>query len=199
MKTTVGAALLMAAGLVAGGCGQTDMTTARPAPAEVVDEAALPDTHLPTPFTADEIRLEWIEGFELVMRRSSPDGDYLERWRVVSADDEGVEIEFAAIDGLGETVGEPRRQRSGWEELRNHAVFAADRASRTWVVETTPLGELEGWLYSVREPEGDTVAHYFFAESLPGAPVRLRVVSGDEAVLELVQIERFRPSEPGRG
>lgn len=49
-----------------------------------------------------------------------------------------------------------------------------------------------------RDPTSVPPAHYFFAESLPGAPVHLRVVSGDQTVMELVQLERFRPPDPVR-
>lgn len=199
MTTKIAPALALAGVLAVGGCGQQGSQTDGPEPVDTAAATAASDTYLPTPFTADQIRDEWIQGFELVMRRSSPEGEYLERWRVVAADEDGVEIEFTPVDALGEVIGEPRLQRSGWEELRDHARFPTDRATRTWVVETTPLGELEGWLYSVDEPDDSAVAHFFFAQGLPGAPVYLRVVSGDATILELAQLERFRPPAPGRG
>ncbi len=199
MTTRIGMGLLLIGALAVGGCGQADPTSDRSDQPEVTGESAVSESYLPTPFTAEEIRAEWIGGFELVMRRDSPAGESLERWRVVDADDLGVEIEFSPIGAHGEPLGEPRVQRTTWEELRDHARFPVDRASRTWIVQTTPLGDLEGWLYSVNEPEGDTVAVYFFAQSLPGAPVHLRVVSGDETVLELAQLERFRPPAPEQG
>lgn len=192
-------ALLLTSALAAGGCTPSEPTTARSEDADRSVTATVVGSHLPTPFTADEIRAEWIEGLELVMRRSTPDGESLERWRVISADEDGVDIEFSPIDALGRPVGEPRLQRSGWEDLRDHARFPADRASRTRVVETTPLGELEGWLYTVKEPEEGVVSNYFFAESLPGAPVHFTVVNNDQTILELVQMERGRPPAPDQG
>ncbi len=48
------------------------------------------------PFSAEEIRDEWVPGFRLLMRRSYPERTLIERWTVVSADDEGVEIGFTS-------------------------------------------------------------------------------------------------------
>ena len=50
------------------------------------------------PFTADEIRDEWVEGFRLLIRRTTPAAVKIERWTVISADDEGAEIEYATLD-----------------------------------------------------------------------------------------------------
>ena len=47
-------------------------------------------------FTADEIRDEWVAGFRLLIRRTTPEGAGVERWTVFSADDEGAEIEQMA-------------------------------------------------------------------------------------------------------
>ena len=59
------------------------------------------------PFSDDEIRDEWVPGFRLLMRRSYPERTRIERWTVVSADHEGVEIEYATIADDGSVEGEP--------------------------------------------------------------------------------------------
>ena len=64
---------------------------------------------------------------------------------------------------------------------------------RLWVSRSTALGEYEGWLYTVAKPEAATVQEFFFVPSLPGAPVIMRVLEGEETVLELVQTARLRP------
>jgi hypothetical protein len=148
---------------------------------------------LPTPFTAEQIRAEWVEGFRLTMRRWAPSGEALERWRVVAADAEGVEIEFAVVDADGVVAGEPAIRRSSWTELRDHASFPAAAATRSRVSRSTALGELEGWRYAVTGPEAGTTSEFFFAESLPGAPVQMIAWQDGQKVFELEQLERVRP------
>lgn len=148
---------------------------------------------LPTPFTAEEIRDEWIEGLQLEIARRSPSDERLERWTVVSADEDGAVIEYATIDEFGTVSGEPTRERSTWLELHDHASFPADRASRERVVRPTPLGELDGWLYTVRDVESNIVTEFFFAAELPGAPVEMTVLQDGKVVQELEQRARHRP------
>jgi hypothetical protein len=148
---------------------------------------------LPTPFTAGQIRSEWVTGFRLTMRRWTPTGETLERWRVVAADAEGVEIENATIDADGNVVGEAVIRRSAWTELRDHASFSATSATRSRATRATPLGELEGWLYAVAGPEAGMTSEYFFADSLPGAPVQMTVWQSGQKVLELEQLDREQP------
>jgi hypothetical protein len=151
-------------------------------------------TLLPTPFTADENRDEWIEGFQLVIQRRSPSEERLERWTVVRADEDGAVIEYAEIDAYGNVSGEPTIQRSSWQELRDHASFPADHARRERVVRQTPLGEFEGWLYIVGDNESGTTTQFFFVSELPGAPVAMELVDDGTILVALEQLERYRPA-----
>lgn len=160
--------------------------------AEEPAEAAI----LERPFTAEQIRDEWMPGFRLVMRRSTPGETRLERWTVLTADAEGVEIEFAAIAEDGAVSGEPVVQRSTWLELRDHASFPAAGASREWTRRDTALGALEGWLYRIPEEGPEAVSEFFFVPALPGAPVQMKSFQGEQVVLELEQVERSRPPQP---
>ncbi len=164
-----------------------DATPVVPPPASLSDEM------LPTPFTAEQIRAEWVEGFRLTMRRWEPAGEKLERWRVVAADAEGVEIENATVDADGAVVGEPVTRRSSWTELRDHASFPAAVATRSRATRSTSLGELEGWLYAVAGPEAGMTSELFFADSLPGAPVQMTAWQDGRKVFELEQLDRERP------
>jgi hypothetical protein len=180
----------LATALVASGCGGPDGPAVE-APGEPVDSPAI----LERPFTAEQIRDEWTQGFQLRIRRWSPGGEVNERWTVVYADDEKVDIQSFTIDESGAEVGEPRVETSTWTELRDHATFRADRATRERATRETALGSLEGWLYAVEDPEAETVSEFFFADSLPGAPVHLRVLANGELAMEFEQLERVRPSE----
>jgi hypothetical protein len=173
------------------GCGNGNGRDEQPR--AVVDLDPHDSSILTRPFSADEIRDEWVPGFRLLMRRTSPEGTRIERWTVLSADDEGVEIEYATIADDGSVEGEPSIARSGWAELRDHASFPASHSTREWVSRETALGNFEGWLYRVADPEAAVVNEFFFAPELPGAPVQMRILEGDTTVFELEQTARLRP------
>lgn len=190
----------LVAGLGFFSCGpQPDPEAAAPAVAEAPDAPPL-DAEDPTilkrPFTADEIRGEWTVGLQLVMLQTTPDGEQKQRWTVVRADDEGCEIEFAMLDDHGKVAGEPTVERTGWVELRDHATFKADVSTREDVTRETPLGTLDGWLYTVRDDEAGTVTEYFFAKSLPGAPVHMRIQKDGATILEMTQVDRKHMMTP---
>ena len=74
--------------LLALGCGGNG------SPGEQTEIVVDLDPHDPSilmrPFSAGEIRDEWVPGFRLLMRRTFPEETRIERWTVVSADRDGV-------------------------------------------------------------------------------------------------------------
>ncbi len=182
-------------------CG-TDVTTTPPDPAATRAEedpasALDPDNpaRLRTPFSAEEIRDEWVEGLQLTLEMVGPDGPVVQRWTVVGADEEAVEIAFEVLDASGAPQDEPTVRRSTWVELRDHASFPADRAERRWVTRDTAFGSLAGWLYTMQDDEG-MATEYFFASSLPGAPVEMRTLRDGETVIEMRQVSRIVRASP---
>ena len=165
--------------------------TAETSPPQALD----PDdpTLLARPFTAEEIRDGWPVGLEIRIENITPDGGSLERWRVLEADDESVLIEYATLDPTGEVLDEPRAVRSTWVELRDHASFPAASTTRESVVRETALGELEGWLYTLRDDDAGTVTRMFFVKGMAGAPVDTLVTREDELILAMRQIGRTSP------
>ena len=147
------------------------------------------------PFTADEIRDEWIEGFRLLIRRTTPEGTSVERWTVLSADDEGAEIEYVTLD-QDNNVSESAVRTATWVELRDHASFPAATATREWITRSTGLGTYDGWLYRVSGDDGASVEEFFFVPSLAGAPIQMKIVNGDQTIFELEQLARLRPDAP---
>jgi len=175
------------------GCESTTDTHTEPANDEETDATKAQPETLPLPFTAEQIRDEWIPGLQLKMLRRLSEAQELERWTVLTADAAGVEIEYVSLDTLGNVVGEPRVERTTWTALRDHASFPADQALREEITRTTDLGELEGWLYTMNDPEAGTVTEFFFAKDLPGVPVEFHMRAEDLVVMELRQVERSRP------
>jgi len=145
---------------------------------------------LERPFTAEQIRNEWVDGLQITIRKWTPEAEAFELWTVVQNDADGVEIESVNLDAGGVGVGETENHRSGWVELRDHASFPSDRATRERVVRETALGELDGWLYRVADTDASRSSEFFFAESLPGAPVFVHVLQDGEIVEIFEQVER---------
>ncbi len=181
------------------GCDAASTPDAAPPPPETAGAAepqAQPEPEmLPAPFTADEIRDEWTPGLTLVMRNKSPEGETWERWTVVSSDQEGTEIEFVLVDAEGKVAGEAKIERSAWTELRDHASYPTGVASREQVSRETPLGQLDGWLYTVRDQATGSDTELFFAQSLPGAPIEMTMSKDGTVVMELTQVERHKSAD----
>jgi hypothetical protein len=148
---------------------------------------------LPTPFTAEQIRDEWVVGFNLTMLRKKHGRDVYQRWSVVDADADSLKIEYVTVDADGEPIAVPVVQGATWVGLRDHAAFPAATATREEVTRETPLGTLDGWVYTVREKPPGTVTEYFFAKQYPGAPVHTLTTREGEFVMEMSQIERNYP------
>jgi hypothetical protein len=185
------AVLALVLWLGAFGCGNTDPPS--PGGTTVAQVESPTPKILPHPFTAEEIRQEWVPGLVIFMRRTSPDGVFSERWTVLDADEEGVNIEYVDTDGSFDPTGEPSTNRSTWIELRGHASFPEAHSTREWVSRSTALGELDGWLYQVADPAAVTVEEFFFAQSVPGAPVQMKISEGGTTIFQLEQVMRMRP------
>lgn len=162
--------------------------------------AAATADYLPTPYTAEQIREEWIPGFTLEMERATPEQETRERWTVIEADETEVTIAFEQLDEQRQPRGDPRVETASWVELRDHARFpAASGARREKVTRTTALGSFEGWLYTVPDGEHATVSEFFFGSETPGAPLLLVIhATGDDGApsMRLEQVARTRPGTP---
>lgn len=87
--------------------------------------------------------------------------------RVTEWSEGEVAMESVALVSEGEPVGEARTFRGSWTELRDHARFPAERCRREEDTRTAPIGEYEGWLYTVDNPEQGAVTRFFFPHDLP--------------------------------
>jgi hypothetical protein len=181
--------VVLTAGLLVGCGGEREAEPVVDGDPTVVSEAK---GNLPQPFTAEQIRDEWRPGLTIDLFRITPEEEVAERWTVLFADEEGAEIEYAIVDNTDLISGEPRVEKKSWTELRDHATFPAANAQREEVVRETMLGNREGWLYTVRDEDAGTVTELFFAKELPGAPVHMRTMQGDQVILELYQVARRR-------
>lgn len=133
--------------------------------------------HLPTPFSAADIRAGCPAGRTIRLRTESPGADAeFHRIRFVEVDDEGAVQEYQSTDADGRPVGEPQTRRSTWEELQRHA---SQRASATVVDEVDlelPFGVEACWRYTVTDGAARRV--FWFSRRRAGMPVQVEEWDG---------------------
>lgn len=152
--------------------------------------AAHDGEHWPTPYTAEQIRDAWYEGFWLETEIVTAEGSSFERTVVTAHSPGQVTLRVTVFDGAHQPLGEPVDVVATWEELRLHAEFPRARADRTRHRAETPLGPVEGYLYRVDGERDGEVREYFFSRDHPGPPVQYRTIRDGEVLFAAGQVAR---------
>ena len=143
--------------------------------------------HLPTPFSATEIRAGCPLGRTIQLKSEARRGELTFRQiRFVEADADGAVQEFQSIDAGGLPIGEPTRHRSSWLELQQHASQSASTTVIDEVDLALPFGTEACWRYTVGG-RNESVT-FWFAKNRPGMPVQVEERVGDELVSRSVVI-----------
>ena len=136
------------------------------------DVHRLQPDHLPTPFSAAQIRDGCPAGRTIRIREETPDAPpAFRRIRFVEVDADGAVQEFLATDADGRPIGEPTRRHSTWLDLQRHASQDAAATTVDEVGLTLPFGDFACWRYIVQRPEAEL--RFWFAKQLPGMPARV--------------------------
>jgi hypothetical protein len=102
-----------------------------------------------------------------------------------------VTIRRTVATESGEILNGPTDLTSTWTELRSHALWPAKDMSITEDTVEVPAGRFDALLYDVRElsEEGPMRTKAWFAKSLPGAPVLMKVdvEGGPSSTMTLVE------------
>ena len=128
--------------------------------------------HLPTPFSAADIRAGCPLGRTILLQSEAPGGaPTFRQIRFVDVDDERAVQEFQSTDAGGLTLGEPTRHRSSWIELQRHASQPAAATVIDEVDLALPFGTEACWRYTVNL--GDECVAFWFAKDRAGMPVQV--------------------------
>jgi hypothetical protein len=149
-----------------------------------------PDHH-PTPFSADEIRIGCPPGrtVRALILEAGKD-PYVQVTRFVAADADGAEQEFSTETPDGVPLAEPRRRRSTWRDLQNHASMPVATTTITEVEIDIPAGHFACLRYTRREDDG-SIATFWFARSAPGMPLKFEERLGDDLVYSSTALENI--------
>jgi hypothetical protein len=128
--------------------------------------------HLPTPFSAAQIREGCPAGRSIRIREEIPgQASTFRRIRFWTVDEETAVQEFQATDQDGRPMGEATLRDSTWLDLQRHASQPAEATTLEEVTLALPFGDVDCWLYTVRAPAGEML--FWFAKDLPGMPVQV--------------------------
>jgi hypothetical protein len=128
--------------------------------------------HLPTPFSAAEIRDGCPAGRTILIREESAGKEPTFR-RIVfmEVDGETSVQELQSTDADGTPLGEASLGRATWLDLQRHASQPADATEVGEVALDLPFGTFDCWLYTVLRPDGEL--RFWFAKELAGMPVQI--------------------------
>ncbi len=163
------------------------------AAAALADAPPAPPATLPTPFSAEQIRDAWQPGMRVEMKTVEAGAESSVRMTVVAATPESVTIRSEALDAKGAPSAPPQESTAKWGELRDHALFPADKASRERAECRSALGAMPGWRYVVAQPEGASLT-MCFADAAPGPPVEFELKRGGELLSRTEHTRYERPS-----
>jgi hypothetical protein len=150
-----------------------------------------PDHH-PTPFSAAQIRDDFVVGRELrsLMVRAGEQPYVLAR-RNLSADDETGVYEVWTETPDGKRTSEPELGSSTFVELQHHASTPVAETTVEPVEVDVPLGRFDGLRYT--RVQDDRVNTFWFALARPGAPLRIESRVGDDVVFTSTAISERNP------
>ena len=143
--------------------------------------------HLPTPFSAADIRAGCPLGRTIRLRTETPGGEpTFRRIRFVEVDADGALQEFQSTDAAGLPLGEPTRARSTWLDLQQHASQAASSTAIDEVELALPFTTEACWRYTASA--GDERVTFWFAKGRPGMPLQVERRAGGELLSRSVVI-----------
>ena len=155
--------------------------------------------HLPTPFSAAQIRDACPAGRTILLRdESAGEEPTFRRIVFTEGDAETTFQELQSTDADGTPLGETSLGRATWLDLQRHASQPADATTVEEVRLGLPFGEFDCWLYTVGAPDAEL--RFWFAKELPGMPVQIEQwVDGSLAARSLMIANETPPAEGGTG
>jgi hypothetical protein len=154
------------------------------------DPHLLHPDHLPTQFTADEIRAGCQPGRTLRSLAVEPNvAPKVRVTRFVSADADGAEQDSWEETPDGTRLTEPQRRRSTWLDFQEHASFPAATTERVQEEIEIPAGRFDCLCYTTHDSE--VVRTFWFARSVPGMPLQFEERIKGELVYSSTAIENI--------
>lgn len=153
------------------------------------DENRMAQGFAPTPFSAEQIRKSLPKNSWIKLRNETPGSPTTEiTFRFTRGTKSNAGIETSVTAEKGGMQGGPQASKPSWKELQSHASFPETAARIECGRIRTFKGDLDCWLYEIRE--GGTVTKYWFAKELPGPPVLLEETKDGRLVRRMTMTGR---------
>ena len=146
--------------------------------------------HLPTPFSAEEIRANCGPGTFREFHISTGGITLTQKLTFVKGDEWGTAFHFS-LSGPG--GGDPQvsnKPYSLWTTFQSHASYPASETTLRQGVITVPAGRFPCWIYKQTDSKG-TTSETYFAKSLPGPPVYSISEAADGTELTRMELISF--------
>jgi hypothetical protein len=154
------------------------------------DPHQLHPDHLPTPFSAAEIRAGCPPGRTVrSLVHEKGEAPYVRITRFVSGDADAAEQESWTETPDGVRLTEPERRRSTWLDFQGHASMPAATTEIAEEEIDIPAGRYACLRYTRRD--GDEVATFWFAKVAPGMPLMFEERAAGELVYASTAIENI--------
>jgi hypothetical protein len=152
------------------------------------DSNRLQPDHLPTPFSAADIRAGCPLGRTIRLQTEAADGELsFRRIRFIEVDADRAVQEFQSLGADGQPIGDPTLRSASWLDLQHHATRPAATTVLDEVDLPTPLGTEACWRYAAGS--ADDGVTFWFAKGRPGMPVQVEERAAGELVSRSIVIE----------
>jgi len=164
----------------------------------------LQSDHLPTPYSAEEIRERCRPGYTVIHKVTFVGREPILRMTVFLHSEEDM-AKFGGrelrMDGTAIRYMQP--SESTWEELQSHASWPESRAEVVSETIEVPAGTFDCWKYTVTSPKNETTPDgeelpvrqlvAWFAKDLPGHPVKMLQQLDGQTVMAMELMETEMP------
>jgi hypothetical protein len=155
-------------------------------------ETDRPEEMATPPYTAAQIKEATKVGRKYTFKIEVPDEPaqfQVMEFTAVTA--EGATLKQTTLDKDKAPAGETIEDQVTWNDLESHAHFPKDATRMTEEDLTVPAGTFPCKVYRVTEAE--IVNTYWFAKTLPGAPIKVEAREGDKVVFTMTLTEHVNP------
>lgn len=153
--------------------------------------------HAPTPFTAAQLREGLPSGSIRRFQMDRPQGPLMiQTMKFTGSDAEGTEVEMSVTDVDGKPMGTSHRAgKRPWTFFQSHASYPLEHTTITEATIETKAGSFDCFVYRVVRPDSspNVIDMFWFAREVPGPPVMMRSMAGDELIYTMELIEVIRP------
>lgn len=142
----------------------------------------------PFPFSAEQIRDATPAGRHVVYRVVDPNGVTLTNMTFVQANEQGTFVKNRVTTESGALVGETESTNT-WEDLKMHARYPADFTTITETEVAVAAGTFAAKLYEISDGRGGVETRAWFANELPGPPVKMENYREGQVIFSMELLE----------